>query len=189
MNGITKTTKKMPFNMQVYNMQAFIKDYGYDPEEIDLVQLMDRNESFDSNRKLIAQKLRIPINPMGGGLKVGSEKRFMSQPVKKAKKELDMADCDYLAEQCEITCNNNACKTYRKNKCPGEVTKCTGPRKYIQSARKKVAPLYGSCQVGGYTVQAHTRPPQHNSRTGQQITVSGYEVQPHGRLCRRSGNG
>jgi len=63
--------KVMNFEMQVYNIQRFLADNGYDPEQIDVPAYIDKTLSLDQNRKLFAKKLGIPLNQMGTGLKVG----------------------------------------------------------------------------------------------------------------------
>jgi hypothetical protein len=181
-------TQQMNYEMQVYNIKQFLVNNGYDPEQIDVAAHVDPTLSLTENKKLFATKLNIPMNQMGGGLQTGSQQRYMQQPKKKAKQEADQVYCDYLADNCESNCNNNACKAFRKTGCSGEVEPCK-PSRYTKTARRKSAPIFGDCDVVEYCVQAHTRPPQHNSRTGLPITVSGYCVTGHKRLCRRAGNG
>lgn len=180
--------KVMNYEMQVYNIQQFLVNNGYDPEQIDVAAYVDPTLSLSENKKLFAQKLNIPLSQRGTGMQQGSEQRYMQQSRKRAKQEADEIYCGYLSDNCEQSCNNNACKAYRKIGCPGTVDPCKKDR-YAKSARRQTAPVFGDCDVAEYCVAAHTRPPQHNSRTGLSIQVSGYCVTPHKRLCRRPGNG
>lgn len=176
-------SKNMPIGMQAYNIKVFLVNNGFDPSQIDIEAYMDRNLSLTENKKLFAQKLGIPMRQLGGQEKASSGRNY----TKSSKKEIDESYCDWLAENCEIKCNNSACKTYKKEGCGGEVTPCK-PSRYTKSIRKNASgSTSGDCKVMAYCVAAHTRPPQHNSRTGKDILVKGYCVPQHPRLCRRSG--
>ena len=176
----------MNLGMQAYNIKTFLlqHDPTLDLEQIDIAAYIDPTLSLTENKKLFAQKLGIPINPMGGRVKATAGRNY--NPA--ARKEVDELQCNFWATNCEENCNNNACKAFRKERCPGTVEPCR-PGEYTKTARRKTATVYGDCDVVEYCVAAHTRPPQHNSRTGQPIQVQGYCVTSHKRLCRRSGYG
>lgn len=160
-------------------------DPNMDLEQIDILAKIDPNLSLNENKKLFAQELGLNRNRMGIGYRPGTQQSYMTQSTKRAKQEVDQIQCDYFAKNCEENCNNNACRSYKKH-CPGEVTPCARDQ-YTKNVRRKAATVFGDCDVAQYCVAAHTRPPQHNSRTGQPINVNGYCVTPHKRLCRRGG--
>jgi hypothetical protein len=175
----------MNLGMQVYNIQQFLVNNGFDPKQIDVAAYIDPTLSLTENKKEFARKLGIPINQIGGKVKPVAGKNYN----RAAKKQVDEQYCNFLSENCEIKCNNSACKVFKKEGCQGEITPCK-PSRYTKTARKKSVPASGgNCNVVAYKVEAHTRPPQHNSRTGKQIVVKGYTVMQHPRLCRRSGYG
>jgi hypothetical protein len=175
----------MPLQMQVYNIQQFLVNNGYDPQTIDVAAYIDSNLSLTENKKLFAAKLNIPIRQMGGQKKAAAGKNYN----RAARKEVDASYCDFLAHNCEQNCNDGACKVYKKEGCPGAVEPCKKDR-FTKTTRRKAAEKAGGgtgCVVTKYCVAPHTRPPQHNSRTGKDILVKGYCVEQHPRLCRRSG--
>lgn len=172
-------TRQMPFGMQVWNIKRFLVKNGYDPSQIDVEAYIDPTLSLTENRKLFAQQLGIRISQMGG--------RDTSVYTKHTAKEIDERYCQYLQENCEQKCNNNACRSYNKMGCPatmGVVQPCDQRSKRSQ---QRTTASNRACTVREYCVQAHTRPPQHNSRTGQPIPVDAYCVTIHNRACRRSG--
>lgn len=177
-------SKMMNVAMQAYNIKTFLLQHipDLDLEQVDISAYIDPDLSLTENKKLFAQKFGIPINQMGGRVRATAGKDY----TKSSRKEVDHVYCNYLLENCEENCNNNACKAFRKTGCPGEVNPCKKDI-YTKSIRRKSATIYGDCDVVEYCVQAHTRPPQHNSRTGQPIQVQGYCVTQHKRLCRRPG--
>jgi hypothetical protein len=180
--------KVMDISLQAWQIGQFLANNGYNTEQIDIVAELDPEARLNENFKLFAKRHGIPLKDMGTGYKETSEQGYMQKSPKRAKKEADEIYCGYLLDNCEQSCNNNACKAYRKIGCPGDVEPCRKDR-YAKSARRQTATVFGDCDVAEYCVAAHSRPPQHNSRTGNPIQVNGYCVTPHKRLCRRPGNG
>jgi hypothetical protein len=156
-----------------------------DLEQIDILAKIDPELSLKENKKLFAQELGLNRNQMGIGYRPGTQQSYMNQSTKRAKQEIDHIQCNYLSENCEENCNNNACRAYKKH-CPGEVTPCARDR-YTKNIRRKASTVFGDCDVVSYVVRAHTRPPQHNCRNCEPIQVPEYSVTSHKRLCRRPG--
>lgn len=177
----------MNVGMQADNIKRYLLQHipDLDLEQIDIIAYIDPTLNLRENKRFFAQKLGLERNQMGAGYKPGTQQSYMKQSAKRARQEVNELQCNYFAENCEQNCNNNACRAFRKN-CPGEVEPCKQDR-YTKSVRRKAATVFGDCDVAEYCVRAHTRPPQHNSRTGQPINVRGYCVTPHKRLCRRGG--
>jgi hypothetical protein len=187
--GNMKTNGRYPLNKQYLKyLEQFLVQNREDPRNVDLIALWDSGIPYESNKENIAAKLGIPYNRVNRqGTKRGTQEHYVQNP-KHAKKELDEGFCDFLADNCETKCNNGACKAFRVSKCPGTVEPCA-PSRWNKTARRKSPGTKGDCNVVAYKVEAHTRPPQHNSRTGKDIIVKGYTVMQHPRLCRRSGYG
>ena len=178
---MTQQVRQMPIGMQVYNIKKFLVENGYDPESIDVAAYVDRTLSLSENKKEFARKLGIQIEQMGGRARATSGKNYSKQ----ARREIDHRYCEHLQNNCETECNNNACRAYAKTGCVpvmGIVNPCQQ-----QDRRSRRKNITGDCGVIAYCVKAHTRPPQHNSRTGKPIQVSAYCVDIHKRMCRRSG--
>jgi hypothetical protein len=175
-----KTVRQMPVGMQVYKLKEFLVQNGIDPSHIDIEANIDRTLSLTENKKEFARRLGIGYQQFG------------SRPAKRAARdirgEIDFRHCQYLQENCEQKCNNNACRAFRKSGCisiiGGDVEPC--PPRDVRYQRKARS-TGGNCEVEQYCVKEHYRPPQHNSRTGQPIKVSAYCVERHSRQCRRSG--
>jgi len=183
MNEVQRVNKKV-----LKDMSILLRNHNLEPKDFDLEQMIGKNETEHENKQIIAKQVGIPLNPMGTGYKVNTEQRVMSQSSKHAKIEMDEQTCGFLVKKCEEQCNNNACRMYKKE-CKGDVDPCPKTptaRKYNATARRS-GTNKGDCPVKFYCVEAHTRPPQHNSRTGNPIQVARYCVQQHPRLCRRNG--
>lgn len=168
-------------------LERWLTDNGRNDTDIDA--LWDSRFSFEENKKNIARILGLSYQSSDKkGLKSGTQEHYVSN-AKQAKRENERRRCSELSELCEMECNNAACKTFKKYGCEGDTSPCDvkARRSHTAYTRKKTGSA-GNCVVKLYCVEPHSRPPQHNSRTGERIEVKGYCVQPHPRLCRRRGN-
>ena len=93
-------------------------------EEIDIDAEWDSREDFNSNKKMLARKYNIPYQSSDKkGYKTGTQEHYVNNP-KRAKAELQLSACDEISFQCENKCNNNACRSFKKYGCAGEVEPC-----------------------------------------------------------------
>jgi len=167
-------------------LERWLTDNGRNDTDIN-AYWSDRFD-FEENKKNIARLMGIPYQSSEKkGFKQGTQEHYTNN-AKQAKQENERQRCAELGESCEVDCNNAACKTFKKYGCAGEVEPCDviSRRHHTAYTRKKTGSS-GDCAVRLYCVAPHTRPPQHNSRTGNPIQVKGYCVQQHPRLCRRGG--
>lgn len=182
-----------PFNPQWYrNLQTFIVERGLDPETTDLRAYIDPSlKTYGEIKRDVARKLDMQYESGGRGIqgyKYNSQESAVAAP-KQFRQNMEREECDRIAESCETYCNNAACRTFKKS-CEGDITPCPQKErraelKYRKSSVAAKGAAIGDCTVRSYCVAPHTRPPQHNSKTGNPIVVKGYCVNPHPRLCRR----
>lgn len=154
--------KKMPIGMQKRKLREYIVKAGYDPETFDINAYVDSSLSYRENRANIAGLLKIKKKSTGGR--------------KAQQRQADHQYCEHLQEKCEISCDNNACKTYNREGCRdilGRVEPC---------GKDKVCPI----PVRGYCVPAHTRACNSRSTNPNRkcpIPVKAYCVPDHFRKC------
>ena len=167
-------------------LEKFLTDNGR--HDVDIDAYWDTRFSFEENKKNIARIFQVPYQSSDKkGYKTGTQEHYVNNP-KQAKAELQLSACDEISFQCESKCNNNACRSFKKYGCAGEVEPCdTKARRQVTAYTRKKTGSSGDCAVTNYCVKPHVRPPQHNSRTGKPIIVKGYCVTPHPRQCRRGG--
>ena len=147
---VFRMRRNMPIGLQIRKIQEFLVMHGYDPETIDVPAIVDRRLRYDENKKNIARLLNI---------KAATTNR----------KQIDEMYCHHLSHECEIRCDNNACKSYRRN-CDGEVEPCGKP-----------TPIERVCPI---PVRGHCISPYKRTIRGKTISVSGYCVPAHTRRCR-----
>lgn len=177
-------TSVMNVQLQKQHIKEFLIKYGRDPQDYDVEAMIDPNISLNDNIRNIGNAIGISVSGMGSArkLKAASREGYISRP-RSAKSEVNTQYCDWLTSKCQDECNNAACKQFRKSGCSGEVESC-GATRWAKSIRRG----HGNteCKVKAYCVEAHTRPPQHNTRNGKEISVKKYCVPEHVRLCRRT---
>ena len=169
------------------NIQIFLVENRRDPSLYDIPAAWDSNLSYEANKENIAGQLGIPYERANKqGYAQNTQNQAVSNP-KQFRQNMEREECDRLGESCETYCNNAACRTFKKS-CQGDITPCpTKERRAELKYRKSSGKSIGDCTVRSYCVAPHTRPPQHNSKTGNPIVVKGYCVTTHPRLCRRKG--
>ena len=167
-------------------LERFLTDNGR--QDVDIDAYWDSRFSFEENKKNIARIFQVPYESSEKkGLKQGTEAHYINN-ARQAEKQNKMSYCDEISFQCQNKCNNNACKTFKKYGCEGEVEPCdTKSRKQQTAYVRSTTGSADNCAVRNYCVKAHMRPPQHNSRTGKPIYVKEYCVTQHPRQCRRGG--
>ena len=99
----SKTTHRMPINLQIRKIKEDLARDGQDVEAIDVQALVDSTLSFEENRRLVLGQLNVKTKK--------DEKRT------KDTKEISHDFCMQTQEQCEISQDRDACLAYVAEGC------------------------------------------------------------------------